>query len=579
MLCRRTPFLLLGAAALTIAVATLLKDSHTVYASLWFKLMWAAIALSGVPLICKRRMWRRPAVFLLHVSLLVILAGALVTSLTAKRGLLHLRTGIPTDTYYIEGTGEMAKLPCLVRLDSFEIACYPGTEAPRDYLSNITAEGSGMTISMNKIGRLHGFRLYQTSYDPDLQGTLLTVNHDPWGTGITYSGYLLFLMAFLFSLWRPAFKRATPLLLLLFSMHGNAQSLPAIPREKADSIERLQVIWHDRPCPIGTMARDFLQKVYGKPTYHGLSATQVVASWTIDPAAWNELPIIKQKGKGYLKMNDFVDYSAPTPCLKGMGQDPKTDEKVALILMLQQGTLVKPLPEDVKPLSQHHVSIELMYGKIPWCVVGLALSLLAALASLFKKRRLSLCAKAFLAALLSAHFLTLWYLCDYFPLSNTYETLLFIALCLSPFLPLGTMATLMVAMLIERNPQITPLMPVLNSPWLSAHVTCVTLSYTLLIISLFRRSMLRIAVSLLAVGIFLGAVWANVSWGSYWSWDPKEAWALVTLLIYSIPLHSESLPWFRSERNYRLYSVVALATLLMTYFGVNYLLGGMHSYA
>ena len=69
-----------------------------------------------------------------------------------------------------------------------------------------------------------------------------------------------------------------------------------------------------------------------------------------------------------------------------------------------------------------------------------------------------------------------------------------------------------------------------------------------------------------------------MSWGTYWSWDPKESWALVTLIIYSIPLHTQSMPWFRSDRNYRIYSLLALASLLMTYFGVNSLLGGMHSY-
>ena len=104
------------------------------------------------------------------------------------------------------------------------------------------------------------------------------------------------------------------------------------------------------------------------------------------------------------------------------------------------------------------------------------------------------------------------------------------------------------------------------------------MSYALLIISFVERRLLRLAVFLLAAGIFLGAVWANVSWGSYWSWDPKESWALLTLLVYSIPLHSESLPWFRSTRHYLLYSIFSLLCLLMTYFGVNYLLGGMHSY-
>ena len=87
------------------------------------------------------------------------------------------------------------------------------------------------------------------------------------------------------------------------------------------------------------------------------------------------------------------------------------------------------------------------------------------------------------------------------------------------------------------------------------------------------------AVFLLATGIFLGAVWANVSWGSYWSWDPKESWALITLMVYAVPLHKASIPAFSKTRSYHLYIICAFFAVIITYFGVNYLLGGMHSYA
>ena len=87
------------------------------------------------------------------------------------------------------------------------------------------------------------------------------------------------------------------------------------------------------------------------------------------------------------------------------------------------------------------------------------------------------------------------------------------------------------------------------------------------------------AVFLLTIGIFLGAVWANVSWGTYWSWDPKEAWALITLMVYAVPLHKASIPLFRKPRVYHLYMVVSFLAVLITYFGVNFILGGMHSYA
>jgi len=87
------------------------------------------------------------------------------------------------------------------------------------------------------------------------------------------------------------------------------------------------------------------------------------------------------------------------------------------------------------------------------------------------------------------------------------------------------------------------------------------------------------AVFLLTIGIFLGAVWANVSWGNYWSWDPKESWALITLMVYAVPLHRTSFGAFCRPRFYHIYMVGAFLAVIITYFGVNYMLGGMHSYA
>jgi ABC-type transport system involved in cytochrome c biogenesis permease subunit len=92
------------------------------------------------------------------------------------------------------------------------------------------------------------------------------------------------------------------------------------------------------------------------------------------------------------------------------------------------------------------------------------------------------------------------------------------------------------------------------------------------------RSMLYPAVALLAIGIFIGAVWANVSWGNYWSWDPKEVWALITLLIYAAPLHENIWKSFQKPVFFHLYGILAFLSVLITYFGVNLLLGGVHAY-
>ena len=165
--------------------------------------------------------------------------------------------------------------------------------------------------------------------------------------------------------------------------------------------------------------------------------------------------------------------------------------------------------------------------------------------------------------------------------------------------------------MLGGNSEITPLMPVLQSPLLSIHVMTVMCAYALFALqtvlgiyalilakrcaqpncqlSIINYQLERVtalsqlllypAVFLLTIGIFLGAVWANVSWGNYWSWDPKEAWALITLMVYAVPLHKASIPLFRKPRVYHLYMVVSFLAVLITYFGVNFILGGMHSYA
>ena len=183
-----------------------------------------------------------------------------------------------------------------------------------------------------------------------------------------------------------------------------------------------------------------------------------------------------------------------------------------------------------------------------------------------------------------------------------------VALCrrLSFAIPFGFILagfTLLVAHISKMDPQITQLMPVLVSPWLSAHVSVIMIAYCLLAfimldgvlalilishescteqvkqLTLLSRLLLYPAVFLLTIGIFLGAVWANVSWGRYWAWDPKEVWALITLLIYAAAFHTSSIKAFARPRFFHIYMVGAFLAVLMTYFGVNYLLGGMHSYA
>lgn len=143
------------------------------------------------------------------------------------------------------------------------------------------------------------------------------------------------------------------------------------------------------------------------------------------------------------------------------------------------------------------------------------------------------------------------------------------------------------------------LMPVLRSPFFSIHISTIVTAYALLIgiavvgiIALIKpkdqprlerlkslsTAMLYPAVALLAIGIFIGAIWANVSWGNYWSWDPKEVWALITLLIYAAPLHEKGWKTFQKTLFFHIYCILAILSVVITYFGVNLILGGVHAY-
>lgn len=139
---RLIPFLLLGLAAVAVAAATLVEASQgtsaahqMVYGTSWFRLLWFAAAASGLYLIYIKRLWTRSmGVLYLHISLLVILLGAMVTSASSRRGMLHLRQGVPV-SQYMENGHTLRPLPFSLRLDTFMVRCYPGTDTPQDYVS------------------------------------------------------------------------------------------------------------------------------------------------------------------------------------------------------------------------------------------------------------------------------------------------------------------------------------------------------------------------------------------------------------------------------------------------------------
>lgn len=404
-------FALFCLAMVVLAVASLLDNltgvpgtSETVYHSAPFAVMWGVLAVSALIYIFRRKLWKTPATFLIHVAFAVILAGALVTHLWGEQGRMHLRES-ESSNFYVGENGYVKQLSFAVQLNRFEVEYYPDSYAPKDYISEITFKDGGkeeaITISMNNIATHDHYRFYQSGYDDDLHGSILIVTRDPWGIGLTYTGYLLLLLG-----------------MLLFWLQPNSQ--------------------------------------YRK----------IFQIWQADRQA---------SAKSVMRWLPYITFF------------------VVLV------------------------------------IVGLVMFLR-------------------------------W-----------------------------TSA---------------PLMPVLRSPFFPLHVSVIMISYILLAFimingfhamflsrkkdgnlekaaRLMRSSQLMLmpALFLLIAGIFIGAVWANVSWGRYWGWDSKEVWALITMMFYSLPLHQQSIRWFAEPRHFHGYCAFAFLIVLMTYFGVNYFLSGLHSYA
>jgi len=309
----------------------------------------------------------------------------------------------------------------------------------------------------------------------------------------------------------------------------------------------------------------------------------------------------------------------------------KADEALNIIKQYQKKFGSEVLPTDSQidiEVIYNHLGI---FGKlIPlYLIVGLILLILSFIHILKRSFNLKLYTKIVLSMIVlgfAIHTIGLgvrWYISGHAPWSNAYESIVYIswATLLAGFLfmknsPITLASTailsgvlLFVAHLNWLDPQITTLMPVLKSYWLMIHVAVITASYgflglgALLAFVTFTLYILKtknnqenieksikeltkinemsliIGLILLTVGNFLGGVWANESWGRYWGWDSKETWAAVTILIYSVVLHLRFVPKLKSIFIYNIASLVAYSSVLMTYFGVNFYLSGLHSYA
>lgn len=282
-----------------------------VYGSPWFVACWALTAVAGIGYLWCRRVQRRRAVFLFHLSLVWILLGALVTHVWGLQGRVHLRQGEAVEAF-TTSEGRTAAFPFRLSLEEFRVEYYAGTSAPKDFVSRFTLAADDKAyqgeVSMNRIFRHEGYRFYQSGYDSDGQGVTLSVACDPWGIGLTYAGYALLLLSalafflepqsgFRHLLRHPSLRAAGVAGLLLAAPFVRAaEDLPrTLPRETAASFGRLYVYYNNRVCPLQTLAKDFTMKLCGKPTYRGLTAEQVLTGWFFYYDDWKREPCIRVK--------------------------------------------------------------------------------------------------------------------------------------------------------------------------------------------------------------------------------------------------------------------------------------------
>ena len=396
-----------------MAAATIVEKSQGTdyahahyYGAWWFILIWAVLATLGAFYIIKRKV-KCASTLALHLSFIIILAGALLTHISAKRGMIHLRIGQPTDTYMAQDEEQgmkEEKLPFSLCLQKFEAKMHDGTNAVADYSSKFTVidgdDKSEGEVSMNNIYSHRSYRLYQSSYDEDGKGSVLAINADPYGIPVTYTGYALLFISLVWMLFdpkggyrkllkSPLLKKGALITALILSM-SNIQTLHAesatgnlqnavLPKETAEKFGELHILYNDRICPVQTFALDFCKKIYGARSYQGLTAEQVLSGWVFYGNTWANEPFIKIKSGEMKTAMNLPDYaSLNTFFNREMGgytigqyvqeyyngqqdkfhqQAADIDGKIQIIMELREGISLKVLPytftKNVKATKDH----------------------------------------------------------------------------------------------------------------------------------------------------------------------------------------------------------------------------------
>ena len=623
----------------------------------------------------------------MFAAILLIVAGGLCTWFTAHSVHVHLREGetntAENSSVYEDFRDTVAnftsqhanntegsastELPFRIRLDEFDVDYYEGTHTIKDYISYVTVTDGGQEtkarISMNKILKYRHYRVFQEDYDSDLDGSVLLVRYDPWGTSLVYAGFVLLLLSMIWLLLRPngAFRRllrtlsVASVLLLPFT----ASALPVsgyrgqdtgdriqnsdnqlstvncqLSTAEAEAFGRLSVYYRGRIAPFDSYARDYCKAAFPKgtmPTEY--SPVQLVTAIYLFPEKWPNKP--QPSFKIFPQQNLWL--SPEDDLSKAQNEDTLF---IAHILdWLRQSIREKQHQQNIEiinsiatfqekrctsgSINRSKDRIEIIYNqlnterKIFLAEIILVLIMFILLITASKTcwpQRIALIFVWLVLVLTLADIVLRCYLSGHGPFSDTFDTMLSLAAItllvaaifgrkklIISFSSLTAAAFVTLAASLMGGRSFSPLMPVLISPWLTIHVSILMTAYSMLtftfilaVVSIFLIILKRkqelvqnitntsrvfciIGVVLLTAGIIIGSAWANISWGQYWSWDPKETWALITLIGYCAALPgvipaADRRPWL-----YHLIILIAFGLLIMTYLGIN-LFGGMHAY-
>jgi cytochrome c-type biogenesis protein CcsB len=639
-----------------------------------------------------------------HAALALILIGAVVSYFFKVEGQLGLWEGDRGDEIveFDRVTGQVASratLPFSIQLHDFRIDHYQGTMRPSNFRSDFqVVEPSGKSfpaaVWMNHPFEYQGWTFFQSSYRQDggREATILSVSKDP-GQPIVFVGYTLLVLGMCIVLatrisqakqdaaHAAAAERTAKKGLGIVA--GAAVLFAALPAQAADPVDaaaRLPVQHDGRVMALDTLAREAVWHVTGKRSWKGEDAVAIVTSWTADPAAAAQSPVVLvgddelaaaaglPPGTTHASFGQLVSSgrvrqlmsearraaAAEQPRRGAVAAAEKLEERLVWMQRFLERDALRSMPPggnltgrwnpapmaDAASLAAFasgprlegwpqasDMDREVTYNRvrptrIAWIV--LAIALVASIFALNGKRKaldgVALAGLVVGFGVMTWGIWTRWLVGDRIPAANMYESLLFLAWGVGLFavvafafirnrivvMNANAMAALTMALtdLLPIDSFIHPVPPVLaGTPWLAIHVPIIMVSYSVLALgvviahlqigfTIFGRNRedtvnkmndllywyIQIGSILLIAGILTGSIWAADSWGRYWGWDPKEVWSLVAFLAYMAIIHAR---WDKMIGRFAVaaWSIVAFQTILMTYLGVNYVLGtGLHSY-